>query len=276
MKSWFVLGAIVPAALAVPTSSAKAGCDRAVLMAAADAYIESQTAGSADAVSKTTAATWKYVENNKEIDIKTGILNKALKLDHRRTNVDMTDCATYTEYISSAANNPYVIGVQIHHDADMKVKLVDVIASSTGSWLFDAKKTLGYVQQEKWDVIPEGKRDPRALIKAAGDAYMDMWSNATAHQTIPWGTPCARLEGGAYTGKGQATDSCTPGIPSNHNQKPNSNRRYVIDESMGSVSIFCVWEHMMNAADSHEFRMENGKLRYIHTMTECGGKTCRL
>lgn len=32
----------------------------------------------------------------------------------------------------------------------------------------------------------------------------------------------------------------------------------------------------MNAADSHEFRLENGKLRYVHTITECGGKTCKL
>lgn len=45
---------------------------------------------------------------------------------------------------------------------------------------------------------------------------------------------------------------------------------------MGSVSIFCVWEHMMMAADNHEFRLENGKLRFVHTMTECGGKTCKL
>lgn len=77
-------------------------------------------------------------------------------------------------------------------------------------------------------------------------------------------------------GKGLPTDSCTPGIPSNHSQAPNTHRRYVIDEAMGSVSIFCLWEHMMNAADSHEFRLEGGKLRYVHTMTECGGRVCKL
>ena len=85
-----------------------------------------------------------------------------------------------------------------------------------------------------------------------------------------------RLEGSAYTGKGAPDDSCQPGIPSNHNQAPNTHRRYVIDQEMGSVSIFCVWEHMMNAADNHEFRLENGKLRFVHTMTECGGKVCKL
>ena len=169
-----------------------------------------------------------------------------------------------------------MIGTQIRHDADLKVTKIDVIASTTGSWLFNSTKTLEFAKQEKWDIIPEGKRDKRDVIKNAGDAYMDMWSNATAHNYVPWGTPCTRLEGSAYTGKGRPDDSCQPGIPSNHNQAPNSNRRYVIDDWYGTVTIFCVWEHMMNAADSHEFRLEGGKLRYIHTMTECGGKTCRL
>ena len=82
-----------------------------------------------------------------------------------------------------------------------------------------------------------------------------------------WGTPCARLEGGVYTGNGGPNDSCKPGIPTNHNQAPNSGRRYVIDESMGTISVLCVFEHLSMAPDSHLFRLENGKVRYIHTIT---------
>jgi hypothetical protein len=26
--------------------------------------------------------------------------------------------------------------------------------------------------------------------------------------------------------------------------------------------------------DSHEFRVEGGKLRYVHTLSSCGGKAC--
>lgn len=94
---------------------------------------------------------------------------------------------------------------------------------------------------------------------------------------MPWGRPCNRLEGGAYVGTGSPNDSCEAGIPSNTNQAPNTRRRYVIDETMGSVNILCVWEHMMMAADSHEFRLENAKVRFIHTMTVCpGNQVCRL
>jgi len=270
---WVSFGAVVTARVA-----GRAGeCTRALLLEAADAYVAAQTAGKLDPLQAVLAANWTFEENNKVIDPKKSVVaTKALKIDHRRTNVDLVLCATYTELIAASPANPYVIGTQIHHDADRKVRLIDSIASTTNSWIFDAKKTLDYVLQEKWDPIPEDKWDSREAIQSAGDAYMDLWSSSTAEAKIPWGTPCTRLEGSAYTGKGRPDDSCKPGIPSNHNQAPNSRRRYVIDQSMGSVSILCVWEHMMNAADSHEFRLENGKLRYVHTMTECGGKTCRL
>lgn len=277
LSQLIILAASLSRVLAAPFTLGEAACNRSALIEAADAYIASQTAGQLTAIQALLASNWTYQENNKKIDVKTGVISKALKIDHQRTNVDMTTCATYSEIISTAdASNQYVIGTQIHHDQDMKVKLIDTIASTKNSWLFDAKKTLQYVQQEKWDIIPEGKRDSRAAIQAAGDAYLDMWSNATAANAVPWGTPCVRLEGSAYTGTGKEDDSCKPGIPSNHNQAPNTHRRYVIDESMGSVSIFCVWEHMMMAADSHEFRLEGGKLRYVHTMTVCGGQTCKL
>ncbi|KAF2113048.1 hypothetical protein BDV96DRAFT_496764 [Lophiotrema nucula] len=275
LKTSILLVGLTSLALAAPHK--RATCDRVLLVEAADAYLDTIRSGNVSTLTPILASNWTYTENNKVIDATTGVIAKSLVIDHSRTNYDYAQCATYTELISASdASKPFVIGSQIRHNDDGKVNSIDIIASTTNSWLFNATKTLSYVVQERWDTIPEGKRDKREAIQAAGDAYMDMWSNATAHQAVPWGTPCTRLEGSAYTGKGAADDSCQPGIPSNHNQKPNTHRRYVIDEEMGSVSIFCIWEHMMNAADSHEFRLEDGKLRYVHTMTECGGKPCKL
>ncbi|KAK4039512.1 hypothetical protein C8A01DRAFT_47000 [Parachaetomium inaequale] len=271
----FLSGA-AKAVLGHPSASRAPDCDRSMLAEAADAYIATQTAGNVNLLQDIVADDWEYEENNKKKDPREGVLTKPLTIDHRRTNFDLVACATYTEVVVSDPANPYVIGTQIRHGAGGRVTLIDTVASTTNSWLFDARKTLEYVLQEKWDQIPEDKRNSRELIKAAGDAYLDMWSSASASDAVPWGTPCTRLEGSAYTGKGRPDDSCKAGIPSNHSQAPNTRRRYVIDESMGSVSIFCVWEHMMMAADSHEFRLEGGKLRYVHTMTECGGQRCML
>ncbi|KAE8441051.1 hypothetical protein EG329_005913 [Mollisiaceae sp. DMI_Dod_QoI] len=263
LRAWAIIAAIIPITVSLPTTTAALDCNQTSLMNAADAYVAAQTAGKLDPLQTILAGNWTYQENNNEIDFHKGVISKALKIDHRRTNVDTTACATYTELVISDATNPYVIATQLRHGSDMQITMIDSIASTTNSWLFDAKKTLQHVLEEKWDPIPISSRDSRAVIQAAGDAYLDMWSNATASDTVPWGTPCVRLEGSVYTGTGKPTDSCKPGIPSNHNQAPNTHRRYVIDEAMGSVSIFDLWEHMMMAADSHEFRLEGGKLRYV-------------
>ena len=183
--TWLLISTITPTILSIPTTTALVDCNRAALLEAADAYITSQTAGKLDTLQSHFAPNWTYQENNKVIDVSKGVLRKPLKIDHRRTNTDLVACASYTEIIITDSANPYVIGTQIRHDADLKVTSIDTIASTTNSWLFDAKKTLQHVLQEKWDVIPEGKRDSRATIQAAGDAYMSMWDNATASEAVP-------------------------------------------------------------------------------------------
>ncbi len=81
--------------------------------------------------------------------------------------------------------------------------------------------------------------------------------------------PVKRTEGGAYTGKGLPSDSCEVGVPAGVNI---TNRRFVVDEVMGTVSVYCTFgaggpSGGSGAADSHVFRLENGKLRYVHTLT---------
>ncbi len=51
-----------------------------------------------------------------------------------------------------------------------------------------------------------------------------------------------------------------------------ANRRFVVDETIGSVVAFCTFgagspAGGSGAPDSHLFRVENGKLRYVHTLT---------
>lgn len=127
--------------------------------------------------------------------------------------------------------------------------------TSTGDWLFNAAATLRYASQESWGEIPEGKRDARAAIQAAADAYLDLFSDKSVK--VPWGSPCARLEGGSYV-----QPRCDVGVPSGIKQ---TNRRYVVDEVTGAVDIF--FDFAGAEPDSHEFRVEGGKLRYVHTLT---------
>ena len=72
-----------------------------------------------------------------------------------------------------------------------------------------------------------------------------------------------------HTGTGAATDSCDVGVPSGVNI---ANRHFVVDETMGSVVAFCTFgaggpNGGSGSPDTHLFRVENGKLRFVHTMT---------
>ena len=248
-------------------STAWAECSRQALLETVDEFLLGLTMGQAGPL-QNIADDFTYMENNKTINIISGVFYNILKIDHNRTIVDLQECATFTEVVSATSVKPYVLGAQIRHrPSDNRVFLIDAIVSTTGHWLFNATQTLCYVKKENWGVIEPSKRDTRETIKAAADAYLDMWSNKSAIDVVPWGVPCVRLEGSVYTGKGLANDTCTPGIPTNNTQAPNSARRYVIDESVGSVNVLNVFEHLDNAPDSHEFRLENGKLRYVHTIT---------
>ncbi|KAI1388536.1 uncharacterized protein F4822DRAFT_249447 [Hypoxylon trugodes] len=259
-----VLGACA-AALGAFLPVVAAECNRTYLESYANDYISTYENGKIADLKR--AENFTYVENNKTTEFSGGIFDKSLVVAWKKTIVDPVECASFVEFIttkdSKGAAAPYVIGSQIRHSpGDLSTYLIDSIVSTTGSWLFNSTKTLEYATQENWTRIDDDKLDSREALKLAADAYLDMWNNKSAVDAVPWGNPCSRLEGSVYTGT-----SCKVGIPTNNNQAPNSHRRYVIDQAYGSISVLCIFEHLSNAPDSHEFRMENGKLRYIHTIT---------
>ncbi|KAK1826467.1 hypothetical protein QBC39DRAFT_335018 [Podospora conica] len=247
-----------------PTALAAASCTRASLKSSTDALLAALKAGDPSLLTPA-SPTLRYDENFKPATLATGILSRPLPIDHARSLLDTTQCATYTEIVSVAGPAPYVLGVQLWRDAADGATLshVDALVTTTGDWLFNATGTLRWASREDWGEIPAEKRDSRDVIRAGADAYLDIFSDKTV--VVPWGKPCARLEGGAYTGSGGPNDRCDVGIPEGVKLV---NRRYVIDEVVGAVDVFLQFASL---ADSHEFRFEGGRLRFVHTITPMGG-----
>ncbi|KAK1749753.1 hypothetical protein QBC47DRAFT_439774 [Echria macrotheca] len=240
---------------------AVAACSRESLLAAAEKYVELQASGKLDLTTLSAAATVAYKENNANHDIKTGVLSQGLKVSYNRSTADPVACASYTELVALTPK-PYVIATQITHNAtDMSVTLIDTIAATTGALRFDAATTLKYFQAEDWSTLPAEKRPSRELLRNTIDAYLDMWTNATAIDAIPFGTPCERVEGSARV------SPCTGGAPRGGSKQPNNMRRYVIDEVVGSADVLCQFSAVGAIPDSHEVRIEGGKVRYVHTIT---------
>ncbi|KAK7707964.1 hypothetical protein SLS64_006786 [Diaporthe eres] len=260
MHTWSYLH--VAALLLGVIEPASAACDRATLQNVTNSYIAAQTSGSLNPIAGLINGT-NYRENYKPATISSGILSQALKIDHNRTTLDTTQCASYSELIVANSAHPYVIGTQLYLSNSttepQTISKIDTLITDQGDWLFNATGTLYWASREDWGPIAADKRDTRKTIQAAADAYLDYFRDKSV--VVPWGTPCARLEGGAYTGKGAATDSCNVGVPNDINL---TDRRYIIDEEVGEVDVFLSF---VSNPDSHEFRVEGGKLRFVHTLT---------
>jgi hypothetical protein len=266
MKRIALTGIVLTGVLLVPSaSSAQVACTREGLQRAVDLYIAAQTKGDTSGLPLPMGA--GYMENAANADINTGVIKKALKIDHHRSLIDPSTCQTFTEVIVTDKANPYILGTRLRVNRD-KIAEIEILWTTTGYWLFNADNYLKYSSGENWGTIPADKRDTRDTLVAAANAYLDAFLEGKK-DLVPWGYPCQRTEGGMYTGKGDPKDSCDVGVPSGVNI---SNRRFVVDPTIGSVVVFCTFgagnaNGGSGAPDTHLFRVENGKLRYVHTLT---------
>lgn len=190
-----------------------------------------------------------------------------MTIDHHRSLIDPSTCQTFTEVIVANKQNPYVLGTRLRVNRD-KIAEIETLWTTTGYWLFNADAYLKWSSSENWSVIPAAQRDTRDTLVAAANAYLDAFLEGRK-DGVPWGYPCNRTEGGAHTGNGSPTDSCDVGVPSGVNI---ANRRFIVDPTIGAVVVYCTFgaggpNGGSGAPDTHLFRVENGKLRYVHTLT---------
>ncbi|KAH7406812.1 hypothetical protein DE146DRAFT_405675 [Phaeosphaeria sp. MPI-PUGE-AT-0046c] len=260
------LSQVALALLSFVPVAVSAECTRAGLLSAAQSYLAAQIAGKPSALALSTT-NFTYQQNNKVSDITKGLLATPYTLALNRTSADVVTCASYTMWISTAGAKPFVVSTQIRHAGNdtSTISMIDTVAATTGDLFFDAKKTLGYIQKEDWSEIPEGKRPSRDLLKKVGDGYLDMWTDKNAADSIPWGTECERVEGSQYT------NPCGKSLPRGGSAKQNGMRRYVIDETLGSVDVLCQFDSLGAWPDSHEIRVVDGKVKYVHTVTVMRG-----
>ncbi|PMD41141.1 hypothetical protein L207DRAFT_511089 [Hyaloscypha variabilis F] len=256
-------------------SQTSAACTRDTLQAAANEYVAAQTTGTPSLLSLTPS--FSYLENNVSLPVTSGILSQPITIDLNRSLIDTTQCATFTELSCASNKVPYVIHTRMLFSGDGgMITAVQSVVAKEGDWAFDAKAQLKWSAQEIWGPIPSAKQDTYAVIKAAGDAYLDSWGNSSIK--VPYGAPCARLEGGSYTGSvGGTTNTCK--MPQFPGTLYAGNRKYVVDVDLGAVDIFDDFPFIDKArpngtSSSNLIRVEGGLIRYIHEVTVCEEKNC--
>jgi hypothetical protein len=265
-----VLGAAVglmALAMGAPALAAQGACTRASLQAAVDSYIAAQTKGDPKAL--LSAASLKYIENRAAMDPKAGVLGKPQKIDFHRSIYDVQTCESFTEVIITDPAHPYVLGVHQKVEGG-RVAVLDLLVTDHDDWLFAPVRTLAYSKAEDWSVLPVARRSSRAALIAGAGGYFDYFDDKSIKDKVPWGHPCRRLEGAIYTGKGAPEDGCDVGVPDNVKIV---DRHYVVDEDLGAV-VGLVNFGTNGLPDSHLFRLEDGKFRFIHTITVCKTPNC--
>ncbi len=241
-----------------PTGSgggATLGCDRAGLEAAASSYIAALQAGDPSILSLAVGAT--YVENDSSSAFGQGVWQAPVPVDFHRNLLDVQRCGTFTEVISASASHQYVLGARLQVE-DSEITEVEVVATDDGDWLFDADAYLQYSSGEDWSLVPEGERLSYDELRDAAYSYFEYWADRSVQ--VPWGTPCARLEGGAYTGD-FPNSSCDVGIP-DQGFAPQP-RDHLVDVDYGMAVLLL----NLGGADTHLFRVLNTGIRYVHTLT---------
>jgi hypothetical protein len=261
-----LLSCAMPARAETVLTAAAEGCTRASLQEATNQYLDALKKGNTSLMPLAPQA--KYIERRKEVPLGQGLWQKPLVVDFSRSFFDVEICESFTEIIHTSSDHAYVIGTRLKV-VDGKIAEVESLASDERDWLFNAVDYLKYSSTEKWDILPPEKRsDRQTLIKVASD-YFDIFQDYSAFDRVPWGIPCVRIEGGAYTNpKNDPNPSCTVGVPKGGGV-PMTNRRYIVDLDMGTVIGQVDFGGEKGLPDAHTFRLENGKLRYVHVITLC-------
>jgi hypothetical protein len=202
----------------------------------------------------------KLLENMSAVAADKGMWNTALPIAFSRSFLDKDRCKTFSEVIVTEGSHQYVIGTRLAVD-NGKITGIDSLVSDKGDWLFNANAYLKYSSKEDWSA----HKAPMMELINAGNNYLDLFSDKAGK--IPWGKPCARLEGGAYTNRtADANATCEIGIPAGVLYIVN--RDYVVDEDQGVVNIFCRFGNSTSGMpDSHTFRLVNGKIANVHTIS---------
>jgi hypothetical protein len=264
-----MLGAL--SALAVLAAGAPAlaqtQCTRASLQAAVDSYIAAQAKG--DPKAMRSAASLRYIENRQAMDPGAGVLGKPQKIDFHRSIYDTQTCETFTEVIVTDPAHPYIFGAHLKVEGG-RVAVLDLLVTDHDDWLFAPVRTLKFTKGEDWGVLPAARRSSRAALIAGANGYFDYFDDKSIKDKVPWAHPCRRLEGAIYTGKGQPDDGCDVGVP---DKVKIVDRHFVVDEDLGAV-VGLVTFGSSGLPDSHLFRLEDGKFRFIHTITVCKTPNC--
>ena len=162
------LAAFGALALASPASAQQGQCSRDTLQDVADRYVKAQQQGSVFALP---VGEWvDYRENYGLVSTTTGVIGQPADFVWHVALVDPASCRVFVQGVILKPK-PYVVGTALAWSFN-GLGQINSVVTQAGDPQFDAQAASDSASKEDWGVIPADKRDTRAALLAAANAYL--------------------------------------------------------------------------------------------------------
>jgi hypothetical protein len=162
------LTGIVTIALAAPAAAQQSNCSRETLQDVATRYVKAQHDGSVFALP---VGEWvDYRENYGLVSTTTGVIGQPADFAWHVELVDPGSCRVFVQGVILKPK-PYVVGTTLAWSFNGLGQINSVVAQA-GDPGFDAQAAADAAGKEDWGEIPADKRDTRANLLAAANAYL--------------------------------------------------------------------------------------------------------
>ena len=162
------LAGIAATALAVPAAAQQGQCSRDKLQDVANRYVKAQHDGSVFALP---VGEWvDYRENYGLVSTTTGVIGQPADFAWHVELVDPTACRVFVQGVILKPK-PYVVGTALAWSFN-GLGQINSVVTQAGDPQFDAQAASDAAAKEDWGEIPADKRETRAALLAAADAYL--------------------------------------------------------------------------------------------------------
>ena len=124
--------------------------------------------------------------------------------------------------------------LRVNHD---KIAEIEILWTTTGYWLFNADATCNIRPRRSGTPFPPTSATTRTTLVAAANAYLDAFLEGKM-DLCRGACPAIARKAARTPAEASPTDCCEVGVPSGVNI---ANRRFVVDETIGSVVVFCTF-----------------------------------
>jgi hypothetical protein len=162
------LTGLAAVALALPAAAQQGQCSRETLQDVADRYVKAQHEGSVFALP---VGEWvDYRENYGLVSTTTGVIGQPSDFAWHVELVDPGSCRVFVQGVILAPK-PYVVGTALAWSFN-GLGQINSVVTQPGDPQFDAKAASDAASKEDWGEIPADKRETRAAVLAAANAYL--------------------------------------------------------------------------------------------------------